>query len=220
MKNFESKRGRKAGMSSKKRPKETAAEFMVRLRSDPEWVRKHEEREAALQVREARLRAELEPEEAPLLAELRSAGVMVRSNLDHRLGLKPEPAPIRSISDLVNTRDSYSEAIPILVKHLAIVRHPVMVNSIARALAVKESRGTGAPRLILERLKQTGPCPNQSGDNYQARWALANSLTVVGDATLVEEIKLLIADSRFADVRDRLKDALKHSSELAGKRTN
>jgi hypothetical protein len=138
-------------MNSRKKSA-TAAELMARLKGDPDWVRRNAEREAKESARVARRLKEIEPEEAPILAELATAGVMVRSNLADRLGLKPEPTPVRSISDLVNTRVSYPEAIPILVKHLQAVRHPVVVGSIARALTVKESRGTGAPRLILERL--------------------------------------------------------------------
>jgi len=193
----------------------TAAELMARLQADPDWVLQNAERGAAHNARLAQRLKEIETEEAPILAELANAGVKVRSNLADRLGLEPESTPVRTISDLVNTRDSYPEAIPILAKHLERLRHPIMVESTARALTVKESRGTDAPTLILEKLKQTDPCPAQSGDAYDARWALANALTVVGDENMVEEIKSLIADPGFADVRDRLKDALRHCERLA-----
>jgi hypothetical protein len=149
------------------------------------------------------------------LAELAGAGAMVRSNIAHQLSFKPEPPAVRSISDLVNTPDSYPEAIPILMKHLALVQHPVMVNSIARALTVKEARGTAASRLIMEKLKQTDQCPIQSGAAYQARWALANVLTVVGEENMVDEIKALIVDTSFTDVCDRPQDALRHCERLA-----
>lgn len=195
--------------------RKSAAELMAELQADPEWARRNAEREAQQKVRAEQRLKEIQPEEAPILAELAKAGVKVRSNLAIRLGHAPEPAPVRSISDLVNTRDRYPEAIPILTNHLKRVRHPVMINSIARALAVKESRGTGASRIILDKLKQTAPCPTKSGDDYQARWALANALTVAGDENTVEEIKELIANPNFADVRERLKDALRHCERLA-----
>ena len=198
-------------MKHKKR--ETSAEFMARLHSDPEWVRQDAERRAKHQALVERIRKEMEPEYEPLLAELIAAGVKVRMNPKIQLTLPPEerpgntPLPIRLISDLVNARDTYPEAIPILVKHLRIVRHPVMMDMIARALTVKEALGTDAARVILDRLKQTRPSATESGDEYQARWALANALTVVADKSMAEEIKSLIADPRYQDVRERLEKA-------------
>jgi len=96
----------------------TAAELMARLQADPDWVRRNAEREAKESARVAQRLKEIEPEEAPILVELANVGVKVRSNLAHQLGLEPDPTPVRSISDLVNTRDSYPEAITILAKHL------------------------------------------------------------------------------------------------------
>jgi hypothetical protein len=194
----------------------TAAEGMAILKSDPEWVRQDAARKARHQARVAQMQKEMEPEHGPLLAELAAAGVKVRTSPAYQLGLEPsartgrEPAGVRSISDLVNTKDTYPGAIPILVKHLRTVRHPVMVISIARALTVKEARGTDAPRVILERLKQTEPCPSQSGDDYLARWSLANALTVVADKRMAEEIRVLAEDTRYQDLRASLEAALKN----------
>ncbi len=109
----------------------------------------------------------------------------------------------------MNTKDSYPEAIPVLVKHLRTVRHPIMVISIARALTVKEARKTEAARVILDRLKQTHPSATDYGDDFQARFALANALTVVADRSMRDEIKTLVEDTRYQDVRDRLEVALK-----------
>ncbi len=192
----------------KRRPK-TASDLMAELQADPEWVRRNIQREDQQKINAEQRLMEIEAEEAPILAELAEAGVKIRSNLAQRLGLKPDPTPVHSISDLVNTRDSYPAAIPILAKHLKSVHHPVLIGNIARALTVKEARTMGAGRVILERLRQTAPCPTQSGDDYQARWALANALTVASDKTMVEEIKTLSADGEYADVRERLEAALK-----------
>jgi hypothetical protein len=84
-----------------------------------------------------------------------------------------------------------------------------MVNCVARALTVKEARGTDAARVILERLKQTEPCPSEAGDDFQARFALANALTVVADKSVADELKALAADARYKDVKDRLDAALR-----------
>ena len=201
----------------------TAAEADAIMRADPEWVRRHEEREAARKADAARRLKEIEPEEAPLIAEMVAAGVKFRPNQVQqwesggRLG--PEPVPVRSLSDLVNTKSSYPEAIPILYKHLRTARHPVVVSSIARALTVKEACGPQA-REILEKLQrmdflESTPAVPRS----QPRWALANALVVVGDESMVDEIKALIADPRYADAHDRLKDALKHCERLAKRKS-
>jgi hypothetical protein len=53
-----------------------------------------------------------------------------------------------------------------------------------------------------------------SHQNHSA-FTLANALVVVGDASMVEEIKALIADPRYSDIHARLKDTLKHCERLA-----
>jgi hypothetical protein len=50
---------------------------------------------------------------------------------------------------------------------------------------------------------QASPSP------YEVRWALANALTVAGDASMRDEIETLLSDDRFKDVRNVLKLVLK-----------
>ncbi len=199
----------------------TAAELMARLQADPDWVRRDAERKAKHKALVERIQKEIEPENAPLMAELTAAGVKVRMNPKIQLTLPPEerpgeaPVPIRSVEDLVNSADSYPEAIPILIKHLRTVRHPIMINSLARALTVKEARGTEAPRIVLDRLKQTSPSTTRAGDEYQARWALANALTVIADKSLKGAIEDLVSDAHYQDVKERLEAAVKKLVSLA-----
>ena len=194
----------------------TAAELMAELQSDPKWVRERAELDARQKEHAEQRLAETEPEHAPLLAELAAAGVKVRMNPKIQLTLPPEerpgdsPVAVTSISELVNSADSYPEAIPILIKHLRTVRHPIMVNSIARALTVKEARGTEAALVILDRLKETEPNSTRAGDDYQARWALANAFTVVADKSMAAELGYLLADARYQDVKERLETAMKN----------
>ena len=201
-------------MKSKRKPC-TAAELMARLQADPDWVRRDAEHKAKHSALVERIQKEIDPENRPLMAELTAAGVKVRMSPKRQLMLPPEqrpgkvPVPIRSVEDLVYTRDSYPEAIPILIKHLRTVRHPIMVDIITRALTVKEARGTEAPRIILDRLKQTSPSTTQIGDEYQARWALANALTVIADAKMAFEMEQLIADAHYEDVKECLEMAVK-----------
>jgi hypothetical protein len=166
----------------------TAAEGMAILRSDPEWVRQNAEREARHEATVEQLQREIAPENAPLLAELAAAGYSVSS-----------------VWDLVNTSASYPNAIPVLTRHLRLAHHPVMRQGIARALTVKEARGTDAPRAVLEELKSGA---DESGS--EARWALANALTVVADTSMIDEIRALARDARYQDVKERLETALKN----------
>jgi hypothetical protein len=77
---------------------------------------------------------------------------------------------VSSISDLVNMSAAYPQAVPVLLRHLAMARHPVLRDSLARALTVREARGiAGGP--ILRELKRES--------DSEARWAMANALTIV-----------------------------------------
>jgi hypothetical protein len=81
----------------------------------------------------------------------------------------------RSVSDLVNTRDSYSAAIPVLLKHLTLPYHDNIAGMIARALAVSEARY--AWDFIVNEYKNA-PGIRQDGRNSQRKDALA--LAVAG----------------------------------------
>ena len=207
-------------MTEKRKGRITAAEHMAQLHADPEWVRQEAEREAAHKASVARMQKEMESEYAPVMAELVAAGVRFRPGrlAQWKSGgtiTSSDPIPVRSLSDLVNTKSSYPEAIPILYKHLRTARHPVVVSSIARALTVKEARGPQAREILeklqrLDFLEKTPEVPHS-----QARWTLANALVVVGDGSMVDEIKALIADPRYAEIQACLKEALKHCERLA-----
>jgi hypothetical protein len=160
---------------------ESAAELMSRLQSDPDWVRENAEREARHKAAVEHRREEIAPEQSPLLADLTAAGIKVDS-----------------VWDLVNAKWPYPEAIPVLVDHLQRVRHAVLREGIGRALTVPEAQGAAA-RVILSELK------SPSGESpHSVRWVLANALTVAGDDSVLDEIKALIADDGYTDVRERL----------------
>lgn len=48
---------------------------------------------------------------------------------------------VYSIDDLTNTSDPYPEAIPVLMKHLYLMKDRLFLSGILRALTVKEARG-------------------------------------------------------------------------------
>lgn len=163
----------------------SAAKLMSRLQSDPDWVRENAEREATHKAAVERRREELGPQQAPLLADLAAAGVKVDS-----------------VWDLVNAKWAYPAAVPVLAVHLQRAYHPVLREGIGRALTVPEARGAAARIILSELQKPSGESP------HSVRWVLANALTLVGDESMVDQIKRLISDDHYADVHERLRTAL------------
>lgn len=164
----------------------TAQEWGEVLKSCPEWVEQNRQREQKHKASVDQLRAELAPEKGPLMHDLAEAGYR-----------------IDSVWDLVNTSDSYPEAIPILLRHLPSAKHPVLRQGIGRALAVQEAEGVAGPVILDELRHEHDP---------ETRWVLANTLTIVADRKDADEIKALVGDHRYDDVRDRLSQALKNVS--------
>lgn len=172
-------------MMSKASQSITAAELMARLQADPEWVRKNAEREASQRAAVEKLRSELRPEQEPLLHDLGIAGY-----------------ELSSVWDLVNLGSPYRAAIPVLLAHLASAQHPVLRNGIARALAVQEAEGIAAGPVIDALKVEKDP---------EVRWALANTLTIVAAKNNASQIAALVESPEYADVRERLQQALKNA---------
>jgi len=156
---------------------------MAELRRDPEWVRQDAERKAEHQAKVQKHLAEMKLEMDPLIIALREAGF-----------------DFGSLSDFVNTDQSYPAAVPIFLKHLPNVRHPTLRKVIARALTVKEARGLAGPILTREL--------SEKDDEQEVKWTLANALTVAADRNDLPELELLLAETRDEAVRERLEKAM------------
>lgn len=162
---------------------------MARLRSNDGFVRQEEGRDASRQLVEERFRRE----QIPLLVALADIG-----------------CEVDSVWDLVNRKSSYTEAIPVLVRHLNLPYSSRTLEGIIRTLTVPEARGA-AGKALLDALKS-----NQTSDD-QLRFALANALTVVADRSLAQEIRALARDPHYADVRSELRKAMaKLSRTMSG----
>src|SRR5437868_2471251 len=110
----------------------TAKEEQDVLDRDPRYRAMMAEKARCRAAREALL----DVDEKPLVEALAGAG-----------------RPVKSVWDLVNTAESYPEAIPVLIEHLQQPYQFVTREGIARALTVKEARGAAA-RIVLEELKK------------------------------------------------------------------
>lgn len=99
----------------KTRSTKTARELVEELQRDPEWVARRLERERARQEVERASAAE----QAPLIQDLAKCGL-----------------PVESVWDLVNSRNNYDHALPVLMNHLTRPYSPGVREGIARAVAI------------------------------------------------------------------------------------
>lgn len=97
----------------------TAAELIARLNADRHYVSKRKEQEKALLEEQAAFEAA----EAPVVAELRAIGVGVNSAWD-----------------IVNRKESFPQAMPVLRKHLELDYPPKVREGIARAMSDSAAR--------------------------------------------------------------------------------
>jgi HEAT repeat protein len=109
---------------------------------------------------------------------------MVASTL-RQCGLK-----ISSIWDLVNTKEIYREAIPLLVEMLPKIDDLGTKEGIVRALTVREASPLAEQPLIAEFRKLL---KNPSPRTKFVLWAIANALTVVASKASAGEIITLLA---------------------------
>jgi len=158
----------------KKRPNYiTAAELMKELENDPSYVKMVKEKEEKRRKRAE----EFAKEEKLLIGDLGSIGIKVSS-----------------VWDLVNTKQNYSKALPVLLKHLKIDYRKEILEGIARALIIKEARGIAASSLI-ELFKKI------SSKEESFKWAVGYAVSQTADDLNIDEIIRLIKDETQGPTR-------------------
>jgi hypothetical protein len=158
----------------------TAAELDVVLNQDPEYLRRKGEREKHLRALEERFaRAEL-----PLVEALRDIGITAKS-----------------VWDLVNARQAYPSAIPILIEHLKRPYPFRIREGIARALTVKDAGEAAYLALVDEFKAQTD---SADAGQHGFKWALGNAISIVATKNHFDEIAELIRDKRHGTTRDMM----------------
>lgn len=120
----------------KRRGPISAGELMDQLKADPEWVARAQDRERHRIV----LEAEIRREEASLVDDLARRGISVSS-----------------VWDLVNSRDRYPAAIPVLLSHLSRTYRVEIKEGIARALGVKDARADAWEPILRMLDRETEP---------------------------------------------------------------
>jgi hypothetical protein len=167
----------------KKPPKESTAEFIARLETDPRYLEMRRQQEA----RRAALKAEYDRAEAPLVAALKDAG-----------------CEVKSVWDLVNGPNNYAHALHVLLEHLERRYPPAIREGIARALAVKETRQLGWP--LLMRLFE-------AETEKRVKDGVAVALCAAADNSVIDEVITLASDARHGTTRVLLLDALDRSRD-------
>jgi hypothetical protein len=161
---------------SRRKPK-TAAEFLAEMEHDEQYQRQRAEKEARLEL----LRQQYRKEQEVLLGDLRKIGF-----------------DLESVWDLVNTREAYAKAIPILVAHLDKSYSDRTTEGIVRALAIRPARGKAGTKL-LEMFRK------EKDENL--RWVIGNTLSVVALPEETDSVLELLRDTRFGMSRGMLAHA-------------
>ena len=94
---------------------------------------------------------------------------------------------IDDIFDLVNTKEPYSKAVPVLLSLLSEVSHDGVKEGIIRALAVKEAKGVAGKALIKE-YKKTPK------DKSLLLWAIGNTMEVVISENDIDDVLEIVTD--------------------------
>jgi hypothetical protein len=111
--------------------------------------------------------------------------------------------------DMVNTRDSYPEAIDILIKHVSKGYHDKNREGIFRSLTVKEAKGKANDTLIEEYNKIS-----KEKDNL--RWVIGNAIYIIVTPKDIEAILSIVENKNNGMSRDMFVLALgKIKSEKA-----
>lgn len=110
--------------------------------------------------------------------------------------------PVSDLADLVNTRLPYPEAVPVLVRWLDALdvsdvrRVRGDVEMVVRALAVPAARGVAAPSL-MKLFRHVA-----DRDSLGLGWAIGNSLEVVADDSVADDLFALATDRSYGRARE------------------
>jgi hypothetical protein len=160
----------------------TAKEHCDMLEKDPKYQAMMAEKEHKW----AEMKAMLDGDEKQLVEALNATG-----------------GNVKCVWDLVNSAESYPHLLDTLAEHLTHPYHSRIREGIARALTVKEARGTHVPGIVMAELKKLTDPKDVFENSY--RWSLVNALVIIGDKSLMEEVRKLLEDPRYSTVRVDLK---------------
>lgn len=163
----------------------TAAELDAKLEADPEFVRRRAEKRAKLE----QMRAEWDRAQVPLVADLREAGIEVKS-----------------VWDLVSSPNVYDSVLPILVDHLQREYPPRIIEGIARALAVPNAHFAWDTVVRLYRESR----------EYDVRSGLGVTISAIARKENLPEVIEIVRDRSNGETRGLMLDVLEKTKDPRG----
>lgn len=119
--------------------------------------------------------------------------------LNERAGLD-----IKSVFDLVNSKASYPQAIPVLLECLPGIRDKWIKEGVVRALSVKEARGNADAALVHE----FKSIPPDDREHQSLKWAIGNALSTVATDKVANDLYELAQDKAHGKAREMVVVAL------------
>ena len=119
---------------------------------------------------------------------------------------------VNSIFDLVTSRSSYKEAIPVLIELLPTISDNWIKEGVVRALTVKEAVGEDVSRAMIREFEAISPSAPPS--EQALKWAIANTLSVVARDSVFEKVAALARDKQHGKAREMLAVALGNMKDL------
>jgi HEAT repeat protein len=104
------------------------------------------------------------------------------------------------IYELVNSREKYTEAIPILINLLPKIEESSLKEGLIRALSIKEAKGI-ADRILIEEF-------NKDSLNSYLRWAIGNALRFTLSKENLEGALEIASNKRFGSDRQEILTAI------------
>ena len=92
---------------------------------------------------------------------------------------------VQSVYDLVNSKASYPQAVPVLLRALDQVTEPFIKEGVVRALTDPAARGIAAGPLVREYERITAEDSDPEG---WLRWAIGSALALVADDSVSDQI--------------------------------
>ena len=108
---------------------------------------------------------------------------------------------VESVWDFVNTADKYTEAVPVLIKHLTNPYDSRTKEGIVRALAVKEAKGL-ANKVVMAEYHKTPK------DDHHFRWAFGNTMRVIVTQDDLDDLIDIVLDESNGESRHMFVRAL------------
>lgn len=123
----------------------------------------------------------------------------ITAALNQKAGLS-----VQSVFELVNSKNAYPQAIPILLECLPSIGDKWIKEGVVRALSVKEARGI-ADRVLVNEFDLISPMDREL---QSLKWAIGNALSVVATDVVQDHLVALALDRKHGKSREMIVVAL------------